>query len=87
VLGVDRDDIHQVITYMYRLRTHYGGFAVPWRSVDEWSKKRELQGYGGWMNLYGVVVDEQTKNFSEYVTLMEKNESDLLKQIKYDYEK
>ena len=87
VLGVDRDDIHQVITYMYRLKAHYGGFAVPWRSVDEWSKKRELQGYGGWMNLYGVVVDEQTKNFNEYVTLMEKNESDLLKQIKYDYEK
>ena len=87
VLGVDRDDIHQVITYMYRLRAHYGGFAVPWRSVDEWSKKRELQGYGGWMNLYGVVVDEQTKSFNEYVTVMEKNESDLLKQIEHDYEK
>ena len=87
VLGVDRDDIHQVIAYMYRLRAHYGGFAVPWRSMDGWPKKKELLGYGGWMNLYGVVVDEQTKDFNEYVTVMEKNESDLLKQIKYDYEK
>lgn len=86
VLGVDRDDIHQVIAYMYRLRAHYGGFAVPWRSMDGWPKKRELLGYGGWMNLYGVVVDELTKDFNEYVTVMEKNESDLLKQIKYDYE-
>ena len=87
VLEVDRDDIHQVITYMYRLRAHYGGFAVPWRSMDEWPKKRELMGHGGWMNLYGVVVDEQTKSFNEYVTVMEKNETDLLKQIEYDYEK
>ena len=87
VLGVDRDDIHQVITYMYRLKAHYGGFAVPWRSMDGWPKKKELLGYGGWMNLYGVVVDEQTKDFNEYVTVMEKKESDLLKQIKYDYEK
>jgi 5-methylcytosine-specific restriction endonuclease McrBC regulatory subunit McrC len=86
VLGVDRDDIHQVIAYMYRLRAHYGGFAVPWRSMDGWPKKRELLGYGGWMNLYGVVVDEQTKDFSEYVTVMQKYESDLLKQIKNDYE-
>ena len=84
VLGVDRNDIHQVITYMYRLKAHYGGFAVPWRSVDGWPKKRELLGYGGWMNLYGVVVDELTKDFNEYVTVMEKNESDLLKQIEYD---
>jgi hypothetical protein len=38
------------------------------------------------MNLYGVVVDEQTKDFSEYVTVMQKYESDLLKQIKNDYE-
>ena len=87
VLGVDRDDIHQVITYMYRLRAHYGGFAVPWRSMDEWAMKRELHGYGGWMNLYGVVVDELTKDFNEYVTVMQKYESDLLKQIEHDYEK
>lgn len=87
VLGVDRDDIHQVITYMYRLKAHYGGFAVPWRSVDGWPKKRELLGYGGWMNLYGVVVDELTKDFNEYVTVMQKYESDLLKQIEHDYEK
>ena len=39
------------------------------------------------MNLYGVVVDELTKDFNEYVTVMQKYESDLMKQIEYDLEK
>lgn len=85
VLEVDRDDIHQVITYMYRLKAQYGGFAVPWNSLDKWSERRELLGYGGWMNVYGVIVDHQVTNFKEYVALMEKNEIDFQRQIECDY--
>lgn len=70
---IDGDDLHQVITYMYILEAQHGGFIVPkqydYKSLS--SQPKTLKGYGGSMNIYGIVVDTPADNFKAYCKQME----------------
>ena len=70
---IDGDDLHQVITYMYILKAQHGGFIVPkqyeYKGLS--SQPKPLKGYGGSMNIYGIVVDTPADNFKAYCKQME----------------
>ena len=70
---IDGDDLHQVITYMYILKAQHGGFIVPkqyeYKGLS--SQPKTLKGYGGSMNIYGIVVDTPADNFKAYCKQME----------------
>lgn len=68
VQHVDGDDLHQVITYMYRLRATNGGFVVPLRRYEQAKKPKELDGYGGSLGVYGLKVDIPSDNYKDYIS-------------------
>ena len=69
---IDGDDLHQVITYMYIMAANHGGFIVPWQYNHEENKSqlKTLKGYGGRMNIYGIIVDSPAQNYKDYCTKM-----------------
>ena len=84
---LDGDDLHQVITYMYILGAQYGGFIVPRQYGFDGlgSQPKTLKGYGGSMNIYGIIVDTPANDFKAYCQQMnhyEKEFVDMLPQKK-----
>lgn len=69
---LDGDDLHQVITYMYIRRAQYGGFIVPrqYGTYGHDSQPKTLNGYGGSMNIYGIIVDTPANDFKAYCQQM-----------------
>ena len=78
--NIDGDDLHQVITYMYILAANHGGFIVPWQNNHEENKSqlKTLKGYGGTMNIYGIIVDSPAENYKDYCTMMSLYEKDFV---------
>ena len=66
--SIDREDLHQLITYMYILRAQNSGFIVPWqfKNIDIMPQAKRLCGYHGQMNLYGIVVDAPSVDYTDY---------------------
>ena len=62
------------ITYMYRLRTSRGGFVVPLKQNEYAAKAKELDGYGGWLGVYGLSVELACNSYKDYVASIEKQE-------------
>ena len=69
---LDGDDLHQVITYMYIRRAQYGGFIVPrqYGTYGHDSQSKVLNGFGGSMNIYGIIVDTPANDFKTYCQQM-----------------
>lgn len=83
---LDGDDLHQVVTYMYVLGAQHGGFIVPKQHnyYGLSSLPKTLKGYGGSMNIYGIIVDTPTNDFKAYCQQMshyEKEFVDMLPQL------
>lgn len=81
IQNVDGDDLHQVITYMYRLKASQGGFVVPFRWNEELSQPKELSGYGGKLGIYGLRVEYSCPNYQQFVSLIQRQEDILKKHI------
>ena len=82
VSGIDRDDLHQVITYMYRLRASRGGFVVPLKQNETTTKQKELDGYGGWLGVYGLRVELPCSSYKDYIAQITQQEKQLTIEIK-----
>lgn len=81
VSEVDRDDLHQVIAYMWIEQAHHGGFVFPLRSGEGVSSSKALRGYEGELSLYGVDVSGECTNYIEFCNGMKQKEEALLQQI------
>ena len=77
---IDGDDLHQVITYMYILGARHGGFIVPRQhgSYGLGSQPKTLKGYGGSMNIYGIIVDTPANDFKAYCQQMSHYEKEFV---------
>lgn len=83
---IGRDDIHQIITYMYVLQSKSGGFIFPIKKSKEydWSKPKSLgtlNGYRGNINLFGMPINQDIRVYSEFCDYMRSKEDDLLSNI------
>ena len=74
---VDRNDMNQIISYMYVKKAEIGGFIVP-SDNNEYGAKEikigQLNGYGGEVNIWVLSIPQQTDNFMEFCNRMKKNE-------------
>lgn len=70
--SIDRDDLHQVITYMHVLGAKQGGFIVPaqYNNLIAADAAKTLKGDGGSMNIYSIVVDSPADSFKSYCQQM-----------------
>ena len=73
---VDGNDLHQVITYMYILSAQNGGLIVPgkYHNSEAHPEPKTLNGYGGSINIYSIIVDNLSQNYKDYCRQMCQNE-------------
>ena len=84
--GVGREDLYQVVSYMYCSKAPFGGYLYPLEYKQK-STQYELKGYGGNIIVYPFHVPqkEQIENnkdwsFDQFISLISDNE----KKLKYD---
>lgn len=77
---VDRDDVHQVISYMHVLKSKSGGFIFPSQSTPKTSLS-DLCGYGGSMKLFPVHIP-QASSWFDFTDKIKESENELISEIK-----
>ena len=79
-----RDDLNQLITYMYRLKSHYGVFILPGCDSDRKYSSKRLLGHGGFLEAFRMIIPKQSNvdSFKKYVETMEENEDKLLDELR-----
>ena len=81
ITGFDRNDIHQIIAYMYVERALHGGFVFPFEGKDEAFASSELRGYGGEIGAYGIPVSKEKSSFERFGYEMESAEKAIIKRL------
>lgn len=81
---IDRNDMHQIVSYMYVKQAKLGGFVFP--SEEEKVETNAvslgvLNGYGGEVKLWTVSIPQSTKTFIDFNSQMQVNEKVLLRII------
>ncbi len=75
--NVDRNDMNQIISYMYIKKAEIGGFIVP-SDNEEYGAKEikigQLNGYGGNVNIWVLSIPQKSDNFIEFSNQMKVNE-------------
>lgn len=82
-----RDDLHQIITYMYILPAKQGALIYPFPSEDKKigiSERKTLYGYGGQIFSVGVPISKAT-DFKTFCEEMNKTETELAKQANNNF--
>ena len=79
--GVGREDIHQLVTYMYMLKSKKSGFVFPITKNSENRTPLELNGYEGWMYMYGIEIGNNTDDYEIFCKEMKRAESAFLELI------
>lgn len=74
--GIGREDLYQVVTYMYCKKANHGGYVYPDEGTNSYSKY-QLEGYNGYIHLLPVLIPQDKSNYSAYIQAMEKSEISL----------
>ena len=81
VSEVDRDDLHQLIAYMYIQQASRGGLVYPCTSTDTIIPTASLNGYGGSISLYGLPIPQQVPKWNDFQAEMRQSEKRLTNQL------
>lgn len=80
--GLDRNDMHQVISYMYILKAYHGGLIYPLSDTNKSKfKQRTLNGYGGSFYTFGLPINQEKSNYASFCEQMMEAEETLIKNI------
>ena len=82
-LDIDRDDIHQVMAYMYRLKALKGGIICPFMGDDNKviSQNMHKDSYLGTISLYALAIPRDCNSYEEFVKKITINENSILNKI------
>lgn len=82
--GVGREDLYQVVTYMYCKKARHGGYVFPYESMDD-PMHYKLVGYGGFMHIIPfyvpqkpIDVNDNSWEWTNFVEGIEKSEKRLI---------
>ncbi len=82
--SIDRNDMNQIISYMYVKQAQIGGFIVP-SDNDEYRVNQneigKLNGYEGQISIWALSIPQQSQKFIEFINQMKKNENEMVKLI------
>lgn len=81
VSEVGRDDIHQLITYLTRLKATKGGFVAPLAKKQSSVPCSKLKDVALSLSIFGIVVNSGEESYEEFRTAMQQNELDFLKSL------
>lgn len=76
---IDRNDMNQIISYMYVTESNKGGFIYPAKCIDKIVCKNigQLNGFGGTVKTWSVPIPQTAENFKEFIKTMNENEQEL----------
>lgn len=82
-LDIERDDVHQIMAYMYRLKAPKGGIICPFMGDDNKviSQNMHKDSYLGSMYLYALAIPRDYNSYEEFVKRIAEKENALLKEI------
>ena len=82
VSDVDRDDIHQVISYMHVLSSNMGGIVFP-SSMESFTSpiQSTLKGHGGSMSLFSIYIPT-ADNWGDFIRQIKDIESNFIEKLK-----
>ena len=83
-----RDDINQILTYMYRLKGRYCAFILPQAKSEQIEKSQyEFLGYGGRLGIHRLIIPSQTEtgDYGTFVEEMKKAEENLVSDLDQRY--
>lgn len=78
---IDRNDMHQVISYMYVEKANIGGFIYPNPDNNQCAKLGQLRGYGGYIYNIGVKIHQNAKDYNEFSSEMKQIEKHVIEEI------
>ena len=83
LLDIDRDDVHQIMAYMYRLKAPKGGIICPFMGDDNKviSQNMHKDSYLGTMYLYALAIPRDCNSYEVFVKRIAEKENALLKEI------
>lgn len=81
VSEVDRDDLHQLIAYMYIELASRGGLVYPCILSEISTQQASLRGHSGSITLYGMHIPQSNTGWSEFIVQIKQSEENLVKQI------
>ena len=84
--NIDRNDMHQIISYMHITNAKIGGFLYPSKDTDNIycldASLGTLRGFGGEIHTIGIPIPKNCKNFRDFTDKMQVVEKDLTEKIK-----
>ena len=79
---VGREDVHQVITYMYRLKAKTCGVICPSKTrIKPICNNLHMDSYGGTFVIYNLHIPQDAADYDSFVTKIQESESELTKSI------
>lgn len=82
-LDIDREDVHQIMAYMYRLKAPKGGVICPYvgDANKVISQRMHKDSYLGTLSLHAVSIPRDCNSYEDFVTRITYNENALLNEI------
>ncbi len=81
--NVCREDLYQAISYMHTMKISRGGFIFPDDGRTDFENRRyNLAGLGGTLDVIGVKIPQNAKDFCEFCLLMKNEEENLQKHFR-----
>lgn len=80
---LDRNDMNQIISYMYVKKAEIGGFIHPIKNMQnlECTDIGILEGYGGCVKVWSLPIPQKAKKFENFISHMKDNESEFVKNL------
>ena len=78
----DRNDIHQVITYMNNLKVEKGGFVSPLEICQTTIPTSRLKNSSATLSIFGIEICQKALSYADFCGRMKKKEQDFVKSLK-----
>ncbi|MBO4740457.1 MAG: hypothetical protein J5605_02310, partial [Bacteroidales bacterium] len=78
--GVGREDLYQVVTYMYCTKAANGAYVYPYEK-DERTVTYQLDGYCGNIHVIPLYIPQSEKEFTKFLNEIKKSEKKLRKRV------
>ena len=82
-LDISRDDVHQIMAYMYRLKANKGGIICPYKGEKNKiiSQNMHKDSYLGSLSLYALAIPKYCSSYEDFVKRIVENERTLLEEL------
>ena len=82
-LDISRDDVHQIMAYMYRLKANKGGIICPYKGEKNKiiSQNMHKDSYLGSLSLYALAIPKNCSSYEDFTKRIVENERTLLEEL------